>query len=206
MKRNTKIFYNDSHSYYYSAMILIDSKLKEDDDQLLLIPIIFLLRHSLELAIKAHIVKYLEENTTVVNFNNFKIYDKKGIQLKDKLFATHSIKKLFDCMIFLDKQRLFPVFDYNEIRFMKQSLRHTIRLDDKSDYFRYPIGKSLKLHKRNFIKKYDISMDWCVPELKTREELFISEDNKTVVTTRHFGVMYMQNELTECIELLLSKI
>lgn len=48
------------------------------------------------------------------------------------------------------------------------------------------------------VKEFDVA-----PEIKSNMEVLISEDNKTIFTTYSFNILYMQNELSECIQLLL---
>ena len=81
-----------------------------------------------------------------------------------------------------------------------------MRLDDKSDYFRYPLGKRLNKHKRNFVKEYDITNDFCVPELKTKCNLLVSKDNKKMYVTNHLDLLITPQRLKQCVELLLSRL
>ncbi len=200
MKNKAKYFYNDAKSYYLAAETLMMSPEREKDGQLLLMPILFLFRHALELLLKYHIIVFLTEHGQK-DMQNYKLHNHKGIQQKQKLLGTHSIKNLFSCFIYWNKMSLCPKFDEKHIKFIRAQIKHLCSLDENSDYFRYPTGKNNKFHKRHYITRID-EFD-VAPEINSKMEVLISDDNKTIFTTYSFDILYMQNELSECIQLLL---
>ena len=70
MKNRIKYYLSDGKSYYLAAKTLMFSQNREKDNQLLLMPILYLYRHSLELLLKYHIMKFLDERgyTDVLNY------------------------------------------------------------------------------------------------------------------------------------------
>ena len=202
MKNRIKYYLSDGKSYYLAAKTLMFSQNREKDKQLLLMPILYLYRHSLELLLKYHIMTFLYEQG-YTDIPHYKICDIKG-DIKDlKLLRTHNIKKLFECFSFWNKQTFCPKFTDEQISFLKKQIQHLCELDKSSDYFRYPTGKDNKFHKRHFVSK--IGCLAMSPEIKNKMDIFVNEREESIITPYCITVLHMQDELKGSIELLLRR-
>ena len=180
MKRLSSLFYNDSYSYYKSALIISGSGYRKEDDQLLLTPILFLLRHAIELILKSFIIRTLEYKN-IQDISRCKLLMEEGCETNIKLLSCHSTFHLFSYVRYLDKQyRLVSIFDDNELEFSFKVIKDIEKIDSKSDYFRYPIDKNTKEFKRKFITRGKTGI---APEINNSNFLFLfgSPKNECVV-------------------------
>lgn len=202
MKNRLKYYLSDGKSYYLAAKTLMFSQNREKDNQLLLMPILYLYRHSLELLLKYHIMKFLDERG-YTDILNYRICDING-NIKDvKLLGTHNIKKLFDCFLFWNKQTFCPKFTDEQAFFLQKNIKHLCELDKSSDYFRYPTGKDNKFHKRHYVSK--IGSLEISPEINNKMDILVNEKEESIITTYSMSVLHMQDELKGSIELLLKR-
>lgn len=208
MRKKSKSFYKDAKSYLMSAEILIDSKERENDNQLLLVPILFLLRHSLELIIKAKIIKYIENDLININVDDFKILDVDGKKQKEKLLNTHSIKKLYDCLIYIENQNMITFFKKEIVKKQYKTINYINQLDEKSDYFRYPTNKNSKFYKRKYVNRICVEKGDYAPEISPNLDIYIGASEKndvqTIFTAYSSKILLLQVDLIEIIEMLVK--
>lgn len=204
MKRLSSLFYNDSYSYYKSALIISGSGYRKEDDQLLLTPILFLLRHAIELILKANIIDILEFNNQGIL--KCKLVTENGIKTNIKLLNCHSISNLFSYLIYLNTQySLVSVFNDNELKFSYRLINDIEDVDSKSDYFRYPINKNTKAYKRKFIIRGDIGI---APEIKSTNFLFLfgsPNDECVVFSTKEKKYLELVKDMTSLYKILQKK-
>lgn len=167
----SKMFYADSLSYYKAASVLTGSQDRDIDEQLLLTPILFLLRHSIELITKALIIKLNEDSNDSFDITKYTPIFEDGTPSRKKLLEIHSVQELFSFIKYEDKNdRLASLFDDKEISFANKVIKDINSIDSKSDYFRYPIGKKKQEYKRHFISR---SEDDVAPDIKNCYFLFL---------------------------------
>jgi len=112
----SSMFYKDALTFYKLANILSSSKKREQDDQLLLSPILFLLRHSTELLLKALVIKLNENKNENFKIANFIPIHENGNPSKKSLLHIHSLQDLWSFIKFEDKNsRLVSLFNNEEI-------------------------------------------------------------------------------------------
>ena len=174
------MFHEDATSYFDASQVLSGSDKRDENDQLFLTPILFLLRHSIELSIKAKIFQFLENVSTEQDLLEFKIILENGQECKKKVIESHSVHNLFSCLIYFDKnQRLVSIFEDSELAFSLNTIKEIESIDSQSDYFRYPIGKNSQQHKREFLS---LSEDGVAADIKNGRFLFLLESptNKVI--------------------------
>lgn len=170
----SKMFYDDSKRYYKAAQLLTGSQARDEDDQLLLTPIFFLLRHSTELILKSLIIKF---NESSINFevSKFVPHFEDGTLSKRQLLNIHSLKDLYSFLKYeIKNNNLFDIFNEKESKLIVKVINEVDGIDNKSDYFRYPISTNNRKHKRHFVS---MSEDGIAPEINKGYFLFIFGDN-----------------------------
>jgi len=185
MKKLSVMFYEDATRYFNAAEVLSGSEQRDEDDQLFLTPILFLLRHSIELNIKAKIFQFLENTFSEGDLLEFKIILENGQVCKKKTIESHSIQNLFSCLRYLDKsERLVSIFDDDELSFSLKIVKEIESIDSQSDYFRYPISKNNQQHKRKFLS---LSENEVASDIRNGKFLFLLEstDHKVI----HFSTL-----------------
>ena len=154
--------------------MLTGSQARDEDDQLLLTPIFFLLRHSTELILKSLIIKF---NESSINFevSKFVSHFEDGSLSKRQLLNIHTLKDLYSFLKYqIKNNNLFDIFNEKESKLIVKVINEVDGIDNKSDYFRYPISTNNRKHKRHFVS---MSEDGVAPEINRGYFLFIFGDN-----------------------------
>ena len=202
----SQMFYEDAVRYFKSANIVSNSYNRDIDDELLLTPILYLLRHSVELIIKALILKFVEQSNSDVDVSQFKPCFENGVKSSKRLLENHSIGELFSFLRYFDKNnRLCSMFDDSELKFANKVVRNINNIDAKSDYFRYPIGKNNKRNKRHFVS---MSNDDLAPEINKGYFLFLfgdSSENKVIPFTADEKYIKLADEMGSLANMLMTK-
>ena len=179
MKKLSVMFHEDAISYFNASEVLGGSENRDMDNQLFLTPILFLLRHSIELSIKAKIYQFIENITSEKDLLDCKIILEDGQECKKKVIESHSVQNLFSCLRYYDKsERLVSIFDDSELAFSLSTIKEIECIDSQSDYFRYPIGKNNQQHKREFLS---LSEDGVAADIQNGKFLFLLESSNNKV-------------------------
>lgn len=202
VKKQSKTLFDDARSYYTAAQILRDSGERYKDSQLLFAPLLYLLRHSLELLLKAYIVSSIEKFSPI-SVKDYELVDTNGIivkinKKKMKVFHCHSILILFDCFTYLESQELASFFNNDKIKELRKTAVKIDAYDQKSDYFRYPLSAFGKINFRNFIKKPKTEdLDVC-PDLQFNKNVYIVGE-QIAYSTNHAKITDLEIELSNII-------
>ena len=140
-----------SYNYYESA-VLLDETILTGKNYNIIYPVVYLLRHSLELIVKSLILQEVDNQ----NINPSKpevIYYQKT--KKFDISRTHSISVLFDKFVEIQESKVISgkqLFGYDEtlLKGLSGVINEIDKIDHTSDIYRYPISKSGKKNPIHF--------------------------------------------------------
>ena len=141
-------FFAEGVSYYRGGQIIQNSKERIGDEDFLFSPITYLYRHSVELLLKALILK------VICNENPETWFSIKFPPSNRKISSIHSVETLFEVC------KMKNIFQYQEsdgdIEFdMEQIISRLDSLDFSSTFFRYPYDKEGKRNKKRLTEEID---------------------------------------------------
>lgn len=139
-------FYSEAISFFNCGYIIQYSKERMLDEQMLLGPTIFLYRHSVELLLKALIIKELLEQDIC------KWYELKLPPHNRTVTSMHSIKALFETWQELLSYTLISISDLDPpINDVVDIINRIDECDAFSTFFRYPYDKEGNKNNKEFI-------------------------------------------------------
>lgn len=150
-------------------------------------PVLYLYRHSIELYLKSLIMHIHEElsipymNVTASGNHQFIVNDK-----GNPLFIEncHSLKLLFEYLCKLvkeNKERMniqAPNANWLITGRIRGYMKSIYELDDKSDYFRYPISRDKSKDKAKYTMKKIKEQDFSSKIINTRGNMFFATKNR----------------------------
>lgn len=126
-------FYNEALNYYQSAIVLSKSDEVLDEEYDLFGPIIYLLRHAIELMFKSLIVKSLyEQNIGSWNEQKLSPHDR-------KLMSMHSLRALYET--YMEQRYKLGKGESKELDEIGSIVERFDDVDFSSTFFRYPYDK-----------------------------------------------------------------
>ena len=146
-KRMVIVSYN-----YYESATLLDEKILTGKNYNIIYPVVYLLRHSLELIVKSLILQEVD-NQKINPSKPEVIYNLNA--KKFDISRTHSISVLFDKFVEIQEskvtngQQLFG-YDENLLKELSRVINEIDKIDHTSDIYRYPISKSGKKNPIHF--------------------------------------------------------
>ena len=168
-----KKFYLCSNNYYDTCKLL-KKKFWEDVNFSLLNPMVYLLRHTLELVLKALILLSIEQQELENNLN-IDIYGEKF-----DLSRTHSLEVLINKFVYIqENHRLTTIYDEEMKNVIKIVIKYD-KYDRGSDYYRYPLTKKGKFT----IQKSGIIDDDMI-EIGKKNQCFVFNFNQNETTIKH---------------------
>jgi len=187
-----------SKNYFDSAMIL-EKNLFVCNNNNIIYPIVYLLRHSLELILKSLILQDI--NLQHIDIKKPVIYYSR---LKGKNFdisRTHSLVVLFDRLVDIDNAK---IEDYDQlVGFHKDTIKELKNLfstiddiDYNGDMYRYPISKKGIINNMEFIEKENKEDSLVFGEIKPHKIghfIFGSKENDDFGFLKH---VYIKDEDT----------
>ena len=139
----SKKFYQMALAYEDASNILYAHC--DFNNQLIINPVMFLLRHAVELILKSLIL--LSYSDFKKNIKNFTI---KSLQDKIILSKTHSLLKLLDFLIKIDSNLLIKRYNQKLLKQMRSTIKSIDKIDFSSTYFRYPINSNMQNNLQKF--------------------------------------------------------
>lgn len=140
-----------SYNYYESATLL-DETILTGNNYNIIYPVVYLLRHSLELIVKSLILQ--EVDNQKINPSKPEVLYNQNAKKFD-ISRTHSIRVLFDKFVEIQEskvtngQQLFG-YDENLLKELSNVINKIDKIDHTSDIYRYPISKSGKKNPIHF--------------------------------------------------------
>ncbi len=140
-----------SYNYYQSATLL-DETILTGNNYNIIYPVVYLLRHSVELIVKSLILQEVD-NQKINPSKPEVLYNQKT--KKFDISRTHSIRVLFDKFVEIQEskvtngQQLFG-YDENLLKELSNVINEIDKIDHTSDIYRYPISKSGKKNPIHF--------------------------------------------------------
>lgn len=157
----TKTLWHIKGQYDYSINFLIDLVIKKEIDiNKVYLPLLFLIRHAIELGIKANIEDLNKKNVKIILENSLVNFKNKKEEIQE-----HSIEKLYNWFSkYLDQIDIEKIEEEKKIDFNKRKKEFKIlknkihNLDINSNFFRFPIDSKNKEHelKLNINTLYDL--------------------------------------------------
>ena len=141
-------FFAEGVSYYRSGQIIQNSDERIGDEDFLFSPITYLFRHSVELLLKALILKI------ICNENPDTWFSIKFPPSNRKISSIHSVETLYEIC---KSKKLFNSQE-SELDFefdMEQIISRLNSLDFSSTFFRYPYDKEGKRNKKRLTEEID---------------------------------------------------
>lgn len=127
-------FYDEAQNYYYSAIILSKNDEGIDEKYDLFGPIVYLLRHAIELMLKHLIVKALyEQNVT-------KWHECKLSPYNRRITSMHSLRALYET--YIEQIRKLGKVDAKDLDEVECFIEEFDNIDFDSTFFRYPYDKN----------------------------------------------------------------
>ena len=153
--RPYNLFYEEGLSYYKSGVILQNSPDRIQEEDLLFSPIVYLLRHALELLFKALIVK------DVVTKNKGSWNTMKFPPENRRLNTIHSIKTLYETWKLMCNN--VTNNDEEGIDEIENIVEQLDSYDFSSTFFRYPYSKEGEVNRKRLTEEVDEDILTSVP-------------------------------------------
>ena len=127
-------FYDEAQNYYCSAIILSKTDEVVDEKYDLFGPIVYLLRHAIELMLKHLIVKELyEQNVTEWHECKLSPYNR-------RITSMHSLRVLYET--YIEQIRKLGKVDVKDLDEVECFIEEFDNIDFDSTFFRYPYDKN----------------------------------------------------------------